>query len=151
MLWLSLACSIMGRSIVVGGEGRGFRFSSARGAKNQVNNNKEERTMNQEAGGCSRKRKRRNRRKPETTSTEQGNTKQLPSASTVFKSSPKPSSFLEKMKARLSGGHFRMLNEKLYTCSGDEAFNYFKEDPSLFDMDIKSKCHVGLNNQLTLS
>ncbi|KAL9258649.1 hypothetical protein AKJ16_DCAP27731 [Drosera capensis] len=29
----------------------------------------------------------------------------------------KSSSFLEKMKARLSGGHFRMINEKLYTCT----------------------------------
>ncbi|XP_022867032.1 ribosomal RNA-processing protein 8-like [Olea europaea var. sylvestris] len=34
------------------------------------------------------------------------------------KSNPK-SSFLDKMKARLSGGHFRMINEKLYTCTYD--------------------------------
>ena len=27
------------------------------------------------------------------------------------------SSFLDKMRARLSGGHFRMINEKLYTCT----------------------------------
>ncbi|KAK1568886.1 hypothetical protein Q3G72_030074 [Acer saccharum] len=47
---------------------------------------------------------------------------------------PKPStSFLDKMRARLSGGHFRMLNEKLYTCTGKEALNYFGEDPALFD------------------
>lgn len=70
-----------------------------------------------------------------------------------------------QMKARLSGGHFRMLNEKLYTCSyvyllrkllqffrwiicsnidaiallfllsrGDEALNYFKENPELFNV-----------------
>jgi len=76
------------------------------------------------------------------------------------------------MRARLSGGHFRMINEKLYTCtyvmscyllacfilfsdfcisnldsllyvvcyvvsclfSGKEALDYFKEEPSLFDM-----------------
>ncbi|KAI3463042.1 hypothetical protein Pfo_019705 [Paulownia fortunei] len=43
-------------------------------------------------------------------------------------------SFLDKMKARLSGGYFRMINEKLYTCSGDEAMKYFKEDPSLFNV-----------------
>ncbi|XP_019171611.1 PREDICTED: ribosomal RNA-processing protein 8-like [Ipomoea nil] len=46
----------------------------------------------------------------------------------------KTSSFIDKMKARLSGGHFRMINEKLYTCSGDEALNYFKQDPQLFSV-----------------
>ncbi|CAL1391709.1 unnamed protein product [Linum trigynum] len=59
---------------------------------------------------------------------------------------PKPSSsssFLDKMKARLAGGHFRMLNETLYTCTGGEAFNYFKEDPSLFNM-----YHAGYQEQM---
>ncbi|CAN1272883.1 Ribosomal RNA-processing protein 8 [Linum perenne] len=54
------------------------------------------------------------------------------------------SSFLDKMKARLSGGHFRMLNEKLYTCTGGEAFNYFNEDPSLFNM-----YHTGYQEQMS--
>ncbi|XP_021658473.2 ribosomal RNA-processing protein 8 isoform X2 [Hevea brasiliensis] len=57
---------------------------------------------------------------------------------------PKSSSFLDKMRARLSGGHFRMLNEKLYTCTGEEALNYFKEDPSLFDM-----YHSGYQEQMS--
>ncbi|KAL2904571.1 Ribosomal RNA-processing protein 8 [Bienertia sinuspersici] len=56
----------------------------------------------------------------------------------------KSSSFLDKMKARLSGGHFRMLNEKLYTCTGNEALNFFKEDPSLFNM-----YHVGYQEQMS--
>ncbi|CAN8272988.1 unnamed protein product [Cochlearia groenlandica] len=47
---------------------------------------------------------------------------------------PKPSNFLDMLKERLSGGQFRMLNEKLYTCSGQEALDYFKEDPTMFDM-----------------
>ncbi|XP_065876957.1 ribosomal RNA-processing protein 8 isoform X2 [Euphorbia lathyris] len=55
----------------------------------------------------------------------------------------KSSSFLDKMRARLSGGHFRMLNEKLYTCTGEDARNYFKEDPSLFDM-----YHAGYQEQM---
>ncbi|KAK6798796.1 hypothetical protein RDI58_006499 [Solanum bulbocastanum] len=55
----------------------------------------------------------------------------------------KPLSFLDKMKARLSGGHFRMLNEKLYTCSGDEALNYFKENPELFNV-----YHAGYQEQM---
>ncbi|KAG9158229.1 hypothetical protein Leryth_000371 [Lithospermum erythrorhizon] len=47
------------------------------------------------------------------------------------------------MKAKLSGGHFRMINEKLYTCTGDEALNYFQEDPSLFNM-----YHTGYQQQM---
>lgn len=54
------------------------------------------------------------------------------------------SSFLDKMRARLSGGHFRMLNEKLYTCTGEEALNYFKEDKVLFDV-----YHTGYQEQMT--
>ncbi|XP_058186251.1 ribosomal RNA-processing protein 8 isoform X3 [Rhododendron vialii] len=44
------------------------------------------------------------------------------------------SAFLDKMRAKLSGGHFRMINEKLYTCTGSEALDYFKEDPTLFNV-----------------
>ncbi|XP_059643015.1 ribosomal RNA-processing protein 8 isoform X2 [Cornus florida] len=53
------------------------------------------------------------------------------------------SAFLDKMRARLSGSHFRMINEKLYTCTGDEALNYFKEDPDLFKM-----YHAGYQEQM---
>lgn len=34
-----------------------------------------------------------------------------------------PETTLSKMKSRLQGGRFRMLNEKLYTTKGDEAFS----------------------------
>ncbi|WOL00924.1 hypothetical protein Cni_G09637 [Canna indica] len=51
--------------------------------------------------------------------------------------------FLEKMRMRLTGGHFRMLNEKLYTCSGNEAFDFFKNDPQLFDV-----YHAGYQEQM---
>ncbi|KAF5197714.1 Ribosomal rna-processing protein [Thalictrum thalictroides] len=54
------------------------------------------------------------------------------------------SSFLDKMRARLSGGHFRMINEKLYTCSGKEALDFFKDDPSLFNM-----YHTGYQEQMS--
>ncbi|KAM3364021.1 ribosomal RNA-processing protein 8 isoform X1 [Capsicum galapagoense] len=63
--------------------------------------------------------------------------------SAAISKTKKPSSFLDKMKARLSGGHFRMLNEKLYTCSGDEALNYFKENPELFNV-----YHAGYQEQM---
>lgn len=54
------------------------------------------------------------------------------------------SSFLAKMKAKLSGGHFRMLNEKLYTCTGKEALEYFNDDPTLFDA-----YHAGYQEQMS--
>ncbi|GMY22574.1 ribosomal RNA-processing protein 8 isoform X2 [Fagus crenata] len=56
----------------------------------------------------------------------------------------KGSTFLDKMRARLSGGHFRMINEKLYTCSGKDALDYFKEDPALFDV-----YHTGYQEQMS--
>ncbi|XVF57985.1 hypothetical protein PTKIN_Ptkin07bG0026300 [Pterospermum kingtungense] len=59
-------------------------------------------------------------------------------------SSSNSSSFLDKMRARLAGGHFRMINEKLYTCTGKEALDYFKEDPELFDM-----YHTGYQEQMS--
>ncbi|GAB4848072.1 hypothetical protein Ancab_002734 [Ancistrocladus abbreviatus] len=72
------------------------------------------------------------------------NQKQRHWDSTKPKSLRKPSNFLDKARARLSGGHFRMINEKLYTCTGNEALNYFKEDPSLFDM-----YHAGYQEQMS--
>ncbi|KAB5521051.1 hypothetical protein DKX38_025370 [Salix brachista] len=71
-----------------------------------------------------------------------GRPQNMASASSKIKKSS--SDFLDKMRARLSGGHFRMINEKLYTCTGDEALNYFKEDPSLFDM-----YHTGYQEQMS--
>ncbi|RVW78598.1 Ribosomal RNA-processing protein 8 [Vitis vinifera] len=48
------------------------------------------------------------------------------------------------MRARLSGGHFRMINEKLYTCTGSEALSYFEEDPALFNV-----YHAGYQEQMS--
>ncbi|KAL8167139.1 hypothetical protein V2J09_008638 [Rumex salicifolius] len=94
--------------------------------------------------GESRKRKRRGSRRKnhtlavcnsssvaETQSREQGEAKRTQAPA-------KPSTFLEKMKAKVAGGHFRMINEKLYTCAGSEALEYFSEDPVLFDMEQMS-------------
>ncbi|XP_015576170.1 ribosomal RNA-processing protein 8 isoform X2 [Ricinus communis] len=87
-----------------------------------------------------RKRKRANHSKSQN----QFNSEAEPTNSASSKRPKSSSSFLEKMRARLSGGHFRMLNEKLYTCTGDEALNYFKDDPSLFDM-----YHAGYQEQMS--
>lgn len=95
------------------------------------------------------KRKRGHRRKEKSISVAKNNVSSSINGSgsaTPTKSSSKPnSSFLDKMKARLSGGYFRMINEKLYTCSGDEALKYFKDDPSLFNV-----YHSGYQAQMSL-
>ncbi|XP_011626191.1 ribosomal RNA-processing protein 8 isoform X4 [Amborella trichopoda] len=57
---------------------------------------------------------------------------------------PKSSTFLDKMRARLSGGHFRMINEKLYSCSGSDALSFFKKDPALFNT-----YHAGYQAQMS--
>ncbi|XP_074274963.1 ribosomal RNA-processing protein 8 [Silene latifolia] len=96
--------------------------------------------------GQTKKRKRRGGQRKQNKPNNNNNDKQFTSSSSSSKpsKSSKPSSFLDKMKARLSGGHFRMLNEKLYTCTGNEALNYFKENPSLFD-----KYHAGYQEQMS--
>ncbi|KAL5212900.1 hypothetical protein ABZP36_023747 [Zizania latifolia] len=110
------------------------------------------------AAAGSRKRRRRgggrNRRKPPPSSSSQAASPPSPpvkrqrgAASAAPKgrgSASKPTSLLEKMRARLSGGHFRMLNEKLYTCSGQDAFDYFTNEPDLFDV-----YHAGYQEQMS--
>lgn len=40
----------------------------------------------------------------------------------------------QAMRKRLDGSRFRMLNEELYTKTGDDAFQTFQDDPELFDI-----------------
>mmetsp|Transcript_7241 Transcript_7241/g.7484 ORF Transcript_7241/g.7484 Transcript_7241/m.7484 type:complete len:109 (-) Transcript_7241:112-438(-) len=42
-----------------------------------------------------------------------------------------------QFQAKIEGARFRTINEKLYTCRGDEAFKDFKNDPSLFTIVYK--------------
>lgn len=44
----------------------------------------------------------------------------------------KQGGLLEQMRAKLSGGRFRWLNEQLYTCPGEQALTLMKEQPHLF-------------------
>lgn len=108
--------------------------------------------------GRSRKRKRaRGSRKPKNqnppqsksstehkSETSHGEDSRQSSASAKRPKSSSSSTFLDKIKAKLAGGHFRMINEKLYTCTGEEALEYFKEDPELFDM-----YHTGYQEQMS--
>jgi ribosomal RNA-processing protein 8 len=67
-----------------------------------------------------------------------------------FKSSPFSSSTsgLSAMQAKfakkLDGARFRIINERLYTCSGSDALKEFSQDPSLFDI-----YHSGFRAQVT--
>ncbi|KAK7339607.1 hypothetical protein VNO77_20285 [Canavalia gladiata] len=90
----------------------------------------------------SKKRKRHRNRGPNKPNNEEEQ-RIFPSASSKRTKLKEPSNFLEKMRARLSGGHFRMINEKLYTCSGKEALDYFQEEPSLFNV-----YHAGYRTQM---
>ncbi|XAR51916.1 25S rRNA (adenine(645)-N(1))-methyltransferase [Bertholletia excelsa] len=113
--------------------------------------------MKEEGQGLNRKRKRPRHRKSRTHESlnsregtafkkpheDEGSAVPPPSSRKISQGASKSSSFLDKMKARLSGGHFRMLNEKLYTCTGNEALNYFKEDPTLFNL-----YHTGYQEQM---
>uniref|UniRef100_K3WIZ9 Ribosomal RNA-processing protein 8 n=1 Tax=Globisporangium ultimum (strain ATCC 200006 / CBS 805.95 / DAOM BR144) TaxID=431595 RepID=K3WIZ9_GLOUD len=56
---------------------------------------------------------------------------QQPSSS---KGSSGLSKMQEEMRRRLDGGKFRMLNEQLYTTTGDRAFSTFQSEPELFDV-----------------
>ncbi|POY70454.1 hypothetical protein BMF94_6522 [Rhodotorula taiwanensis] len=55
--------------------------------------------------------------------------------------STKKGSVQDKLRAQLAGGKFRMLNEQLYTTSGDDAHRLMKEDGAFDDY------HVGFRSQ----
>lgn len=45
----------------------------------------------------------------------------------------KSSGLLERMRSKLAGGRFRMLNEQLYTSQGQDAFSLMQGQPDLFE------------------
>ena len=53
------------------------------------------------------------------------------------------SSFQKKMNRKLEGGHFRYINEKLYTKESSVAVDMFKRQPSLFEV-----YHKGFESQV---
>ncbi|BGP25013.1 25S rRNA (adenine645-N1)-methyltransferase [Rhodotorula toruloides] len=55
--------------------------------------------------------------------------------------STKGGSVQDKLRAQLAGGKFRMLNETMYTTSGDEAHGLMKEDGAFDDY------HIGFRSQ----
>lgn len=61
----------------------------------------------------------------------------------VSSANSKMSALQEQMKAKLEGGRFRFINQKLYTSEGKEAFTLFQKQPELFDF-----YHQGYRNQV---
>jgi len=57
--------------------------------------------------------------------------------------SKKVTKFQQKMSRKLEGGHFRYINEKLYTTDSHFAVGMFKRQPSLFDV-----YHKGFESQV---
>lgn len=57
-----------------------------------------------------------------------------PSLASAKGGASKLSQMQEAMRKRLDGGKFRMLNEQLYTTTGDSAFATFQSEPELFDV-----------------
>ena len=57
-------------------------------------------------------------------------------------------SLLGKMRSKLQGGHFRWLNEQMYTQPGKQAYQLMHEDPSMFEEyhevcpSLRDKSHV---------
>ncbi len=60
----------------------------------------------------------------------------------VSSTSPLVSKLNSKMSKRLAGSRFRWINEKLYTCTGTEAYKLFSDSPELFTV-----YHEGFNEQ----
>lgn len=54
-------------------------------------------------------------------------------------SSKKGGSVLAKMREKLQGGHFRWINEQLYTTGGEKALSLMKHSPELY-----SRYHQGI-------
>ena len=58
---------------------------------------------------------------------------EAPAPAPMIAMKPGKMSLVDKMRAKLSGGQFRMLNETLYTTTGDAALKMVRESPGVFD------------------
>ncbi|GAA5897849.1 hypothetical protein JCM8208_003174 [Rhodotorula glutinis] len=64
-----------------------------------------------------------------------------PSQVVTATSAGKSGSMQDKLRAQLAGGKFRMLNEQLYTTSGDEAYSLMQDEGAFDDY------HIGFRSQ----
>lgn len=62
----------------------------------------------------------------------------------------KDGGLLAQMRAKLSGGRFRWLNEQLYTCPGEEALELMQGQPHLFQQYHEVPTHVLPHKSLNL-
>ncbi|KAI9555889.1 putative ribosomal R-processing protein 8 [Daphnia sinensis] len=71
------------------------------------------------------------------------NTIQQKNHNEISKVKPKQKGLADDARERLESARFRYLNEKLYTTSSSEAWNFFQEDPESFGV-----YHKGFKNQV---
>lgn len=57
-----------------------------------------------------------------------------PAAAPASAGGSKLSALQLQFKKKLEGARFRTINEQLYTCRGDDAFEKFQLEPELFDV-----------------
>ena len=69
----------------------------------------------------------------EPESESESESEEAPAPAPVAAAKPGKMSLVDKMRAKLSGGQFRMLNETLYTTTGDAALKMVRESPGVFD------------------
>lgn len=65
----------------------------------------------------------------------------LPPANTTSK---RAGSVLQKMREKLQGGHFRWINEQLYTTAGDDALTLMNQSPELYAQYHEGRCPISL-------
>jgi hypothetical protein len=58
----------------------------------------------------------------------------------------KLSALQQKFQKKLEGARFRVINERLYTCRGSDAFHEFQQNSGLFD--IVSNLHILITEKL---
>lgn len=63
-----------------------------------------------------------------------------PTAGGPSSPSKKGGSVLQKMREKLQGGHFRWINEQLYTTEGTHALSFMRKNPALFDQYHQGGC-----------
>jgi ribosomal RNA-processing protein 8 len=81
---------------------------------------------------------RKNNGKQSQSSTITSNKKQFSSNQSQIqnKNTSNVSSLQDKFKKKLEGARFRVINEQLYTCTGNEAYDSFQQDKNLFKVVI---------------
>ncbi|QDZ25836.1 putative methyltransferase [Chloropicon primus] len=123
-----------------GAKGGGYRDAS--GSKLGKSKRGKEARKGKESAGAKRNAPDAGRSKPSPRLGSEAKDSTRPKSKEETRPNGKKPNLLEKMRNRLQGSQFRWLNEKLYTCSGREAFEMMQKDDKMFD-----NYHLGFQTQ----